>query len=1036
MANEKMNIQFRISAIDNFSKTMDKLHARLTSAERHLKSIRNQQIKIDADTGNFDAKIKKVQATAEAATRKRTVNIDADVGSASASLTALRNAISRVEGKHTATINANTASANSKLTLTQRLIERIKGVHVVRIWLKGYEDFRKRTSKMAQMMQNLDEMFSGFGRGFLMAMSTTVGPALAVVAGGLGAVGAAAVSAAGGLGIFGVLAFEVSSRVIGLEENLKKNGEEFQKLPKYMQDAILSLKEFKSVWKDFRKTFNEPIYEIFTITMQGITRALEQMKPAVASTTDAMYNLAKSFKKNVESDDVKRFFEWMGETAGPYVEKLTKAVGNFIVGFANMMVAFDPLAQDFSDAFLEMSEDFRKWSATLDENQAFQDFIDFVRDTTPLVLDLLGSMVDVIIEFSIAMRPVAEVVLETATAFFQWLASIFQTYPGVAQFIGIVITLIGTLKVLFPILNMLKLLFDWIVMPIWNAGKSFLDMAKNADKGKISLKGVGRSLLRFIPYVGPVMAIVLELANVFNISWTDIANITQEVWGMLPEWITGPLEGLWEGVTSIFGGIKDSVSTSTSEAATSVQTNFDSMNSTVSTTLPVMDSTASLYFANMANTAGMQTGLMASNTSTNLGLMDTDFDTKFSSMEETVDTSLLNMNSYAATRLSSMQSTTSSSLGLMETDFDSSLPYMDSMVDLNFENMDSVVDSYMSSMSGEVSSDLGTMKSDFSSNLSSINSDVNTRFGDISSTVSHQMNLVSKKINTSLKSVGSNFSKSLTVLNKSVSASFKTIANTASRGMNRVSQATAKGWTMINKTTSSSTNSMNRTISKAWTLAIKSTRSSTSKINSTAHTQFNAMYKGVNSYMRQASNSVRSNWAKAVSYLRRINLYPIGAQAMQGFINGVNSKRSGIISAVSSAAKAAVRAAKSALRIHSPSRVFKQIGEWTGEGLIVGMESMYNGIRRASERMSEAVILNYSTPATPEYLGGKTVVAPRYRYDSSQGSAKTGIRDEVHQRMTIEVPVYLNGRQIARASTDEISEVQQRRKNIRERFRG
>lgn len=76
-----------------------------------------------------------------------------------------------------------------------------------------------------------------------------------------------------------------------------------------------------------------------------------------------------------------------------------------------------------------------------------------------------------------------------------------------------------------------------------------------------------------------------------------------------------------------------------------------------------------------------------------------------------------------------------------------------------------------------------------------------------------------------------------------------------------------------------------------------------------------------------------------------------GRQSMQGWINGVNGMRTALIAAYASAAQAAAQAAREALDVHSPSRVFAQIGAYTAEGMIAGLNSRVGEVQTAMERM-------------------------------------------------------------------------------------
>ena len=72
-----------------------------------------------------------------------------------------------------------------------------------------------------------------------------------------------------------------------------------------------------------------------------------------------------------------------------------------------------------------------------------------------------------------------------------------------------------------------------------------------------------------------------------------------------------------------------------------------------------------------------------------------------------------------------------------------------------------------------------------------------------------------------------------------------------------------------------------------------------------------------------------------------------GKDLIQGMINGVSSMGTALKDKARGLANGAVDSIKSTLGIASPSRVMMQIGEWTGEGLIRGVERMQRGAGRA-----------------------------------------------------------------------------------------
>lgn len=76
----------------------------------------------------------------------------------------------------------------------------------------------------------------------------------------------------------------------------------------------------------------------------------------------------------------------------------------------------------------------------------------------------------------------------------------------------------------------------------------------------------------------------------------------------------------------------------------------------------------------------------------------------------------------------------------------------------------------------------------------------------------------------------------------------------------------------------------------------------------------------------------------AIDWIRRVNLLEVGTQIIQGLVNGITRGTDLVVKAVKGVASSAVNAAKSALSIQSPSKVFEQLGAYTGEGFSIGVD--------------------------------------------------------------------------------------------------
>jgi hypothetical protein len=88
--------------------------------------------------------------------------------------------------------------------------------------------------------------------------------------------------------------------------------------------------------------------------------------------------------------------------------------------------------------------------------------------------------------------------------------------------------------------------------------------------------------------------------------------------------------------------------------------------------------------------------------------------------------------------------------------------------------------------------------------------------------------------------------------------------------------------------------------------------------------------------VRTAAGNAMSN-AKNGTSGASSKLYSPGQQTVTGYVNGIASKSGSAASAIRSVVNSAIAAAKRALGIRSPSRVFKEIGAFTTEGFAIGV---------------------------------------------------------------------------------------------------
>ena len=104
-------------------------------------------------------------------------------------------------------------------------------------------------------------------------------------------------------------------------------------------------------------------------------------------------------------------------------------------------------------------------------------------------------------------------------------------------------------------------------------------------------------------------------------------------------------------------------------------------------------------------------------------------------------------------------------------------------------------------------------------------------------------------------------------------------------------------------------------------------------------------------------------------------LYSSGRNLIQGLINGVGAMAGALASKCTSLAGNAVNAIKRKLGIASPSKVMHQIGLFTGQGFIDGIEKMETKTARAAARLANAAV--FDPPKLTAAIGAYTTAQPQ-----------------------------------------------------------
>ncbi len=305
----------------------------------------------------------------------------------------------------------------------------------------------------------------------------------------------------------------------------------------------------------------------------GLINVFTQLMPLFKWSSQWLERMGTSFSKWANSvkgqNAIKDFMEYTKENL-PLIGKI---FGNTFAGINNLMKAFGSNSTNIFEALAQMTQKFRDWSETVGKSEGFKKFVDYVQQNGPKIMDLIGNITMLLVNFGTAMAPIASKILDVVNALVSFTSNLFATHPGVAKLVGIMTILGGILLAVIPTIAQMAIFIKDLLIP-------FISWASKAGLvGKI-MSGLG-SVLKFV--LKPINLLRAGLAALGPVGWIVIGVITALVGAITYLWKTN--EDFRNAVTQAWNTIKTTIS----DAVSGVITWFQQLWSTIQTTLqPIM----------------------------------------------------------------------------------------------------------------------------------------------------------------------------------------------------------------------------------------------------------------------------------------------------------------------------------------------------------------------------------------------------------------------------------------------------------------
>ncbi len=404
--------------------------------------------------------------------------------------------------------------------------------------------------------------------------------------GGLGAIaslfGTAGIAAAG----FGALAFTTISKTVEtanqLEEaQLKANAaliagdtkgyaKQMALVQAIMEDlteeekkAVVAINNLSDAWREMENKMAPTTLNLIANSTDFLRLTMTKLFPSFQGVGQSFSNMIGKMNEGITQGKADKFFEHMNTFAVPMFEMVMKSAGNILKGFSDIMIAFTPLGMDLGNGMVDLTQKFANWAAGLQSNTAFQDFVNFVKTSTPVIMQFIGNLVLTLWDIIQALAPVSIQVIQLANDFMTWaresgaLDTALGLVSNAIQFVvdnaNWLIPLVAALWAGFKTFSILISVATWIddtgkaINKVIEIGKLFGSWILDAIKllGRLSMTLLASPWFWVVAAIAAVIAIGILLYQ----NWDEVKKYAQELWDKVKD--------AWNGMTKAIGDAHD-----------------------------------------------------------------------------------------------------------------------------------------------------------------------------------------------------------------------------------------------------------------------------------------------------------------------------------------------------------------------------------------------------------------------------------------------------------------------------------------------
>ncbi|PFL37340.1 hypothetical protein COJ26_09685 [Bacillus thuringiensis] len=327
--------------------------------------------------------------------------------------------------------------------------------------------------------------------------------------------------------------------------------------------AVVAINQLSDAWREMENQMAPTTLNLIANSTDFLRLTMTKLFPSFQGVGQSFSNMIGKMNEGITQGKADKFFEHMNTFAVPMFEMVMKSAGNILKGFSDIMIAFTPLGMDLGNGMVDLTQKFANWAAGLQSNTAFQDFVNFVKTSTPVIMQFIGNLVLTLWDIIQALAPVSIQVIQLANDFMTWaresgaLDTALGLVSNAIQFVvdnaNWLIPLVAALWAGFKTFSILISVALWIddtgkaIKKVIEIGKLFGSWILDAIKllGRLSMTLLASPWFWVVAAIAAVIAIGVLLYQ----NWDEVKKYAQELWDKVKD--------AWNGMTKAIGDAHD-----------------------------------------------------------------------------------------------------------------------------------------------------------------------------------------------------------------------------------------------------------------------------------------------------------------------------------------------------------------------------------------------------------------------------------------------------------------------------------------------